>query len=116
SSRAVRIETSPAPFVLENRATYAFRPEPMQEISRSKRSPCLSAPPILNHLFAPAASLPGVGPKTATLLEKLLAHDAGQVRVLDLDSGMNFAAPVDEGRALISPFLARARSRRRLGP
>ncbi len=41
-------------------------------------------PSLLNPLFATAASLPGVGPKAAKLLDRLLAKDAGDARVLDL--------------------------------
>src|SRR5450631_2060152 len=41
-------------------------------------------PSLLNPLFASAASLPGVGPKTAKLLDRLLAGDAGETRALDL--------------------------------
>src|SRR5580704_4343394 len=41
-------------------------------------------PSLLDPLFATAASLPGIGPKTAKLLDRLLAKDAGEARVLDL--------------------------------
>ncbi|MGH6811984.1 MAG: ATP-dependent DNA helicase RecG [Methylocella sp.] len=41
-------------------------------------------PSILNPLFAPAASLPGIGPKTAKLLDRLLASSGNAARVLDL--------------------------------
>ncbi len=49
-------------------------------------------PSILNPLFVSAASLPGVGPKTGKLLERLLAGAAPEARVIDvlfhLPSGM----------------------------
>src|SRR5918993_6103815 len=41
-------------------------------------------PAILNPLFAPAASLPGVGPKMAVLLDRLLGEPERPARVLDL--------------------------------
>ncbi len=41
-------------------------------------------PSLLNPLFASAANLPGVGPKTVKLLDRLLAGASGQARVLDL--------------------------------
>jgi ATP-dependent DNA helicase RecG len=41
-------------------------------------------PAILNPLFAPAASLPGVGPKMAGLLDRLLGEAERPARVLDL--------------------------------
>ena len=49
-------------------------------------------PSLLNPLFATAASLPGIGPKTAKLLDKLMAKDAGDARVLDLLFHLPFAA------------------------
>jgi ATP-dependent DNA helicase RecG len=49
-------------------------------------------PSLLNPLFATAASLPGVGPKTAKLLDKLLAKGAGEARVLDLLFHLPYAA------------------------
>ena len=47
---------------------------------------------ILNPLFATAASLPGIGPKTAKFLDRLLAKDAGEARVLDLVFHLPYAA------------------------
>jgi ATP-dependent DNA helicase RecG len=41
-------------------------------------------PFVLNPLFASAANLPGVGPKTAKLFDKLLCNGAGEARALDL--------------------------------
>ncbi len=41
-------------------------------------------PSILNPLFASAASLPGVGPKTGKLLDRLLAESGKDARVVDL--------------------------------
>ncbi|MGO9672997.1 MAG: ATP-dependent DNA helicase RecG, partial [Methylocella sp.] len=41
-------------------------------------------PSILNPLFASAASLPGVGPKTGKLLDRLLGGAAPEARVIDL--------------------------------
>jgi ATP-dependent DNA helicase RecG len=41
-------------------------------------------PSILNPLFAPTASLPGVGPKTGRLLDRLLTVGGGETRALDL--------------------------------
>ena len=41
-------------------------------------------PSLLDPLFAPAASLPGVGPKIAPLLDRLLGEPGGQARVVDL--------------------------------
>ena len=41
-------------------------------------------PSLLNPLFGAAASLPGIGPKTTELLDKLLAKDAGEARVPEL--------------------------------
>ena len=41
-------------------------------------------PSILNPLFANAANLPGVGPKTAKLLDRLLTDGARPARVVDL--------------------------------
>ncbi len=49
-------------------------------------------PSLLNPLFATAASLPGVGPKTAKLLERLLANDTGEARALDLLFHLPYAA------------------------
>ena len=49
-------------------------------------------PSLLNPLFAAAASLPGIGPKTAKLLDRLLAKDAGDARVLDPLFHLPFAA------------------------
>jgi len=41
-------------------------------------------PSLLNPLFASAASLPGVGPKTGKLLDRLLGEGASGARVVDL--------------------------------
>jgi ATP-dependent DNA helicase RecG len=41
-------------------------------------------PPILNPLFAPAASIPGVGPKIAGALDRLLGEIDRPARVVDL--------------------------------
>jgi ATP-dependent DNA helicase RecG len=41
-------------------------------------------PSILDPLFAPAANLPGVGPKIAPLLDRLVGSQGGPGRVLDL--------------------------------
>ncbi len=41
-------------------------------------------PSLLDPLFAPAASLPGVGPKIGKLLDRLLADGSGSARVIDL--------------------------------
>jgi ATP-dependent DNA helicase RecG len=49
-------------------------------------------PSILNPLFAPAASLAGVGPKTAALLDRLLTGGSGQARVLDVLFHLPYAA------------------------
>ena len=41
-------------------------------------------PFLLNPLFAAAANLPGIGPKNAKLLDRLLARDGAEARVVDL--------------------------------
>ncbi|MGE3246801.1 MAG: ATP-dependent DNA helicase RecG, partial [Beijerinckiaceae bacterium] len=41
-------------------------------------------PPLLNPLFAPVQSLPGVGPKTGKLFDKLLRGHEGEAVVADL--------------------------------
>src|SRR5688500_13485800 len=41
-------------------------------------------PSVLDPLFAPAASLPGVGPKIAPLLDRLLGEPGRPARVVDL--------------------------------
>ena len=41
-------------------------------------------PSSLDPLFAPASSLPGIGPKTAKLLDRLLADPGREARVIDL--------------------------------
>jgi ATP-dependent DNA helicase RecG len=41
-------------------------------------------PSVLDPLFAPAASLPGVGPRTAPLLERLIGEPDRPARVVDL--------------------------------
>ena len=48
------------------------------------RAANLMRPSILNPLFASAASLPGVGPKTGKLLDRLLGGAAPEARVIDL--------------------------------
>ncbi len=49
-------------------------------------------PSLLNPLFATAVSLPGIGPKTAKLLDRLLAKDAGEARAIDLLFHLPYAA------------------------
>jgi ATP-dependent DNA helicase RecG len=49
-------------------------------------------PSILNPLLAAAASLPGVGPKTAKLLDRLLTDGSHQARALDLIFHLPFSA------------------------
>ena len=49
-------------------------------------------PFLLNPLFASAASLPGVGSKTAKLLDRLLPNGSGQARALDLLFHLPYAA------------------------
>ncbi|MGH6839327.1 MAG: ATP-dependent DNA helicase RecG [Methylocella sp.] len=49
-------------------------------------------PSVLNPLFATAASLPGIGPKNAKLLDRLLAGGTGEARVLDLIFHLPYAA------------------------
>jgi ATP-dependent DNA helicase RecG len=49
-------------------------------------------PSILNPLFGAAANLPGVGPKTAKLLERLLTDGSRPARVLDLLFHLPYAA------------------------
>ncbi|MGH6812751.1 MAG: ATP-dependent DNA helicase RecG [Methylocella sp.] len=49
-------------------------------------------PSILNPLFATAASLPGIGPKNAKLLDRLLAGSGNDARVLDLLFHLPYAA------------------------
>ena len=41
-------------------------------------------PSLLDPLFAPATTLPGVGPKTAKALDKLLGDETRAARVIDL--------------------------------
>ena len=42
-------------------------------------------PPLLDPLFTPLARLPGIGPKIATLFDRLLARQAGQAaRIVDI--------------------------------
>lgn len=41
-------------------------------------------PPLLNPLFASAAGLPGIGPKTGKLMDRLLGPPGGEARVLDV--------------------------------
>ena len=41
-------------------------------------------PPVLNPLFTPVSSLPGIGPKTAKLYDRLLAEPGREARLLDL--------------------------------
>jgi ATP-dependent DNA helicase RecG len=49
-------------------------------------------PALLNPLFATAASLPGIGPKTAKLLDRLLADTGEDARALDLLFHLPYAA------------------------
>jgi ATP-dependent DNA helicase RecG len=49
-------------------------------------------PSILNPLFVTAASLPGIGPKTAKLLDRLLTEGGNDARVLDLLFHLPYAA------------------------
>jgi ATP-dependent DNA helicase RecG len=49
-------------------------------------------PSILNPLFASAANLPGVGPKTAKLLDRLLTDGSRPARALDLIFHLPYAA------------------------
>ena len=41
-------------------------------------------PPLLNPLFASASTLPGIGPKTGKLLDRLLGGQSNSARVIDL--------------------------------
>ncbi len=41
-------------------------------------------PSLLDPLFAPARTLPGVGPKVAPLIEKLLGTPEREARIVDL--------------------------------
>ncbi|HEY5225338.1 MAG TPA: ATP-dependent DNA helicase RecG, partial [Methylovirgula sp.] len=41
-------------------------------------------PSLLDPLFALAASLPGIGPKTGKLLDRLLVETGGAARLVDL--------------------------------
>jgi len=41
-------------------------------------------PSVLDPLFAPASALPGVGPKIAPLLDRLLGETGRPARVIDL--------------------------------
>jgi ATP-dependent DNA helicase RecG len=59
-------------------------------------------PTLLNPLFAPASSLPGVGPKIAKLLDKLLAEGGASARVLDLLFHMPYATIDRRMRAKIA--------------
>ena len=49
-------------------------------------------PSLLNPLFATVASLPGIGPKSAKLLDRLLAGSGKDARVLDLLFHLPYAA------------------------
>ncbi|MGH6836075.1 MAG: ATP-dependent DNA helicase RecG, partial [Methylocella sp.] len=49
-------------------------------------------PSLLNPLFATAASLPGIGPKNAKLLDRLLAGSDKEARALDLLFHLPYAA------------------------
>jgi ATP-dependent DNA helicase RecG len=49
-------------------------------------------PSVLNPLFATAAGLPGIGPKTATLFDQLLADSGKDARALDLLFHLPYAA------------------------
>jgi len=59
-------------------------------------------PSILNPLFGAAANLPGIGPKTAKLLDKLLAKDAGEARAIDLLFHLPYAATDSRNRPKIA--------------
>ena len=41
-------------------------------------------PPVLNPLFAPLSTLPGIGPKLEKLFARLLGRDAGPPRMIDI--------------------------------
>jgi len=61
-------------------------------------------PSILDPLFGRAESLPGVGPKTAILLNRLLAKPGGEARAVDL----LFHAPINVVDRRARPTLAEA--------
>ena len=52
----------------------------------------MSLPDPLTRLIDELVRLPGIGPKTAKLLDRLLAKDAGEARVLDLLLHLPYAA------------------------
>jgi ATP-dependent DNA helicase RecG len=59
-------------------------------------------PSLLNPLFAPATSLPGVGPKIAKLLDKLVTESGIGARVLDLLFHLPYATIDRRTRAKIA--------------
>ncbi len=59
-------------------------------------------PSLLNPLFAAAANLPGVGPKTAKLLDRLLTDGSHSARALDLIFHLPFSAIDRRNRPKIS--------------
>jgi len=59
-------------------------------------------PFLLNPLFAPATSLPGVGPKIAKLLDKLVTESGAGARVLDLLFHLPYATIDRRTRAKIA--------------
>jgi ATP-dependent DNA helicase RecG len=61
-------------------------------------------PSILDPLFGRAEALPGVGPKTAVLLNRLLAKPGGEARLVDL----LFHAPINVVDRRARPTLAEA--------
>jgi ATP-dependent DNA helicase RecG len=61
-------------------------------------------PSILDPLFGRAEALPGVGPKTASLLNRLLAKPGGEARAVDL----LFHAPINVVDRRARPTLAEA--------
>ncbi|MCJ2073355.1 ATP-dependent DNA helicase RecG [Methylobacterium sp. J-030] len=57
---------------------------PEGEAARASAGAPTLRPSILDPLFAPARSLPGIGPKMAPLIEKLLGTPEREARVVDL--------------------------------
>ena len=55
---------------------------PEEAVARAEASAL--RPSILDSLFAPARSLPGIGPKMAPMIEKLLGTPEREARVVDL--------------------------------
>ena len=60
----------------------AFPPSPARMTDTP--APTLLRPSILDPLFAPARTLPGVGPKLAPLIERLLGTPEQEARIVDL--------------------------------